>query len=62
MGTFSREMEILGTSGIDDFRGDHLVNLESRVLRLEREMAKVQEHRSAESEIERELSLDKLRT
>jgi hypothetical protein len=55
-------MEILGTSGIDDFRGVHLVNLESRVLRLEREMAKVQEHRSAESEIERELSLDKLRT
>ncbi|WHO84126.1 hypothetical protein [Rhizobium leguminosarum] len=47
--------------GIDDLRGDRLVNLEKRVLPLEREMTKVQEHWRKESEIEQELSLDNFR-
>lgn len=47
--------------GIDDLRGDHLVNLEKRVISLEREMTKVQEHWRKESEIEQELSLDNFR-
>ncbi len=48
--------------GIDDLRGDHLVHLENRVLRLEREMTKLLDCRHRESEIEEELSLDNLRT
>ncbi|MBV7518366.1 hypothetical protein [Ensifer sp. ENS12] len=46
--------------GIDDLHGDHLVNLEKRVLILEREMTLLKETRSSESPIERLLSLDKL--
>ncbi|MGR9263719.1 hypothetical protein [Rhizobium leguminosarum] len=47
--------------GIDDLRGDRLVNLEKRVLPLEREMTKVQEHWRKESDIEQALSLDNFR-
>ncbi|OCP36158.1 hypothetical protein [Ensifer sp. LC163] len=45
-------------NGIDDLHGDHLMNLEKRVLSLEREMAGVRGNLHPESSIERELSLD----
>ncbi|NTA13971.1 hypothetical protein [Agrobacterium tumefaciens] len=49
-------------AGIDDLQGDQLIRLEERVRRLEQEMANVAGPGGPGSEIERELSLDRLNT
>lgn len=46
--------------GMDDLHGDQLMNLEQRVVSLEKELALLKERRFPDSPIERLLSLDKL--